>query len=126
MPSMSWRGCRAEAGVLNARATLDYARNNYTRMKEARSSNAVSEIDLIQARSNKQIAEAALANAEAALNTAQTNLSYCYVRSPYTGHISLTAYAVGGDISGATCLRISIFLPVRLPCGLLSKIPGEN
>ena len=93
---------QAEAGVLNARATLDYARNNYTRMKEARSSNAVSEIDLIQARSNKQIAEAALANAEAALNTAQTNLSYCYVRSPYTGHISLTAYAVGGYISGAT------------------------
>ena len=81
---------QAEAGVLN------------TRMKEARSSNAVSEIDLIQARSNKQIAEAALANAEAALNTAQTNLSYCYVRSPYTGHISLTAYAVGGYISGAT------------------------
>ena len=34
---------QAEAGVLNARATLDYARNNYTRMKEARSSNAVSE-----------------------------------------------------------------------------------
>ena len=93
---------QAEAGVLNARATLDYARNNYTRMKEARSSNAVSEIDLIQARSNMQIAEAALANAEAALNTAQTNLSYCYVRSPYTGHISLTAYAVGGYISGAT------------------------
>ena len=29
---------QAEAGVLDARATLDYAQNNYTRMKEARSS----------------------------------------------------------------------------------------
>lgn len=91
---------QAEAGVLDARATLDYAQNNYTRMKEARSSNAVSEIDLIQARSNMQIAEAALSNAEAALNTAQTNLSYCYIHAPYSGHISLTAYSEGGYIAG--------------------------
>lgn len=91
---------QAEAGVLDARATLDYAQNNYIRMKEARSSNAVSEIDLIQARSNMQIAEAALSNAEAALNTAQTNLSYCYIHAPYSGHISLTAYSEGGYIAG--------------------------
>ena len=89
---------QAEAGVRNAQATLDYARNNYTRMKQARSSNAVSEIDLIQSRSNMQAAEASVAQAKAQLNTAKTNLGYCYIRSPYTGHIGLSAYAVGAYV----------------------------
>lgn len=81
-------------------------------MKEARSSNAVSEIDLIQARSNMQIAEAALADAEAALNTGtdQFELLLCTVALhgayfPY-GLCRRRLY-IGCYFSGTSVYRVS-------------------
>lgn len=91
---------QAEADLLNAKAAYEYARNNYSRMEEAYGSNAVSEIDLIQAHSEMQKAEAAVSKARAELNTAQTNLGYCYIRAPYTGHAGLGEYGVGAYIPG--------------------------
>ncbi len=93
---------QAEADLLNSEAAYDYAENNYNRMKDAYESNAVSEIDLIQARSNMRIAEAAVSKARAELSTAKTNLGYCYIRAPYTGHVGLGVYGVGAYIPGAT------------------------
>ena len=39
-------------------------------------------------------------DAEAQLETAKTNLGYCYVRAPFSGHISKSIYSVGSYISG--------------------------
>ena len=67
---------QAEAELNTARANLEYAQNNYTRMQEAMKSDAVSRIQVLQAQSNVATSQAAVSNAEAALNTARTNLSY--------------------------------------------------
>lgn len=75
---------QAEAELNTARANLEYAQNNYTRMQEAVKSDAVSRIQVLQAQSNVATSQAAVSNAEAALNTARTNLSYCTVRAPST------------------------------------------
>ena len=77
---------RAEAGLKNAQASLDYAENNYVRMKEASRSDAISEIDLIKSATQ--------------LISAKSNLGYCYVRAPFSGHISKSIYSVGSYISG--------------------------
>ena len=69
-------------------AQLEYARSNYSRMKEAVKSDAVSQIQVLQAESSVAEGVAAGNNAEAALITARTNLSYCYVRAPFDGTIS--------------------------------------
>lgn len=92
---------QAEATLKTAEASLEYARNNYERMKEAIKSDAVSRIQYLQAESNVKECEASVSNAKAALRTARTNLSYCYVKSPCDGQIGLAAYSVGTYIAGA-------------------------
>ena len=92
---------QAESALKTARAQLEYNRNSYERMKEAIKSDAVSKIQVLQAESAVAQAQAGVSNAEAELNTARTNLSYCYVRSPFDGTIDKPQYDPGNYISGA-------------------------
>lgn len=92
---------KAEAALKTAEAQLDYARNSYERMKEAAKSDAVSKIQVLQAESNVAETEAAVNNARAELSTAQTNLSYCYIRAPFSGVIDRNQYDVGNYINGS-------------------------
>ncbi|MCH5329029.1 MAG: efflux RND transporter periplasmic adaptor subunit [Coprobacter sp.] len=92
---------QAEAAVRSAESKLSYMQNNYARMKEAAQSDAISEIDLIQAESNVQQAESALKEARAQLSTAQTNLDYCYIRAPFAGRVSRNLYDEGSYIDGS-------------------------
>lgn len=91
---------QAEAAVKSAEAELEYAKNSYERMKKAISSDAVSQIELLQAKSRVESGTAALDNARAALKTARTKLGYCYIKAPADGAISLTSVPVGSYISG--------------------------
>lgn len=91
---------QAEAQLKTAQAQLEYARNQYARMKEALKSDAVSRIQVLQAESSVAESTAAVSNAEAALNTARTNLAYCYIRAPFSGTVSRSLYDVGSYISG--------------------------
>lgn len=91
---------QAEAAVSNAKAELEYARSNYERMKAAIGKNAVSQIELLQAKSSVESGEAALKNAEAALKSSRTKLGYCYVKAPSDGAVGLENYPVGAYISG--------------------------
>lgn len=92
---------QAEATLQTARADLEYATSSYQRMKEALKSDAVSRIEVLQAESNVASGQASVSNAEAALKTARTNLSYCYVKAPHNGVVSVSAYSVGAYIGGA-------------------------
>lgn len=92
---------QSQAALDEARATLAYAKANFERSKEAYKANAVSEIALIQAQSSYEQAKASLANYEAALASAQTNLGYCYVKAPFDGRVSKNAYDAGNYLSGA-------------------------
>lgn len=92
---------QAEAALKTANAQLDYATNNFARMKEAAKSDAVSQIELVRSETNLDQAKANVKNAEAQLATARKNLSYCYIRAPFTGHISRNMYDVGAYINGA-------------------------
>lgn len=92
---------QGEAQLATAKAQLEYNENNFSRMQEALKSDAVSQIQVIQAEANMKAQRAAVKNAEAALNTASTNLSYCYVKAPFDGIVSDNAYDVGNYINGA-------------------------
>lgn len=88
----------ARAAVDQAQSQYDYANANYERMQGAIKEQAVSEIDFLQAKSNFYSAEANLANAKSALNTAQINLSYCYIKAPSNGYVSVNSYDVGNFV----------------------------
>lgn len=92
---------QAEAALKEGRASLEYAQATYERTKQAFKANAVSEIQVIQTQANYDQAVAAVANYEAQLQTAQTNLSYCYIKAPFDGRVSKNQYDVGNYLSGA-------------------------
>ena len=92
---------QAEAELKTAQAQLEYARNNYSRMKEAVKSDAVSQIQVLQSESSVTEGVAAVSNAEAALSTARTNLGYCYVRAPFDGTTSKSTVDIGSYVGGS-------------------------
>lgn len=91
---------QANAALQTAKAEFDYANSSYERMKVAIGSDAVSQIELLQAKSKVESCKAAIDNATAALSTARTRLGYCYVKAPADGVIGLPDYSVGTYISG--------------------------
>ena len=91
---------KAEANLSSAEASLDYYENNYQRMLEASKSNAISQIDLIQAETNVRTAQANVQNAKAALKTAQTTLGYCYIKAPISGFLTTSGAGEGEYVAG--------------------------
>lgn len=91
---------QAAAAVKTAEAELEYAKSSYERMKVAINSDAVSQIELLQAKSRVESGEAAVDNARAALKSAKTKLGYCYITAPADGAVGLAKYPVGAYISG--------------------------
>ncbi len=92
---------QAEAALSTAQATLKYSESRYEAMKKALESDAVSEMEVEQAKSTLDEARASVSNAEAALRTARTTLSYCTVCAPFDGHVSNINYNEGAYLSGA-------------------------
>lgn len=91
---------QAKASLQTAQAEYDYAVSSYERMKMAISSDAVSQIELLQAKSKVESCKAAIDNARATLSSAKTKLGYCYVKAPVTGVVGLRKYSVGEYVSG--------------------------
>ena len=91
---------QAEAALATARSTYSYASTRYDAMKRALASDAVSKMEVEQAKSAVEEAAASIKNAEAALQTARTQLSYCTVRAPFDGHITVATNDVGSYVAG--------------------------
>jgi RND family efflux transporter MFP subunit len=79
---------QAEAQLLTSQANLALAQTTLSRMQDAYRSNAVSEIDVIEATTKVDQCKAAVQSAKAQLETAQTNLSYCYILAPESGRVT--------------------------------------
>ena len=92
---------KADANLKSAQASLDYYENNYERMLEASKSNAISQIDLIQAETNVRTAKANVQNAEADLKNAQNTLGYCYVKAPISGVLTTSGAGEGEYVAGS-------------------------
>ena len=92
---------QAKANLHSAEASLDYYENNYDRMLEASKSDAISQIDLIQAETNVRTAKANLESAKAALKTAEKTLSYCYIKAPIPGNVSTSGASEGEYVDGS-------------------------
>lgn len=91
---------QASASLATAKSEYEYASKNYAALKEALKSDAVSQIEVAEAKSSMEQAEAAIKNAQAALGQANLNLSYCTVRAPFSGYISATNLDPGNYIGG--------------------------
>lgn len=91
----------AEAQLANAISSFDYNSQQYAAMKKALESDAVSQMEVLQAKNAMEAAQASIRQAEALLQTSRTNLGYCTVRAPFRGRVSSNLYDVGAYLSGA-------------------------
>lgn len=91
---------QARAALATATSTYEYASAHYDAVKKALESDAVSKMEVEQAKSAMEQARASISNARAALETARKQLDYCTVRAPLTGYISASVYDVGSYIGG--------------------------
>lgn len=92
---------RAQAALSSAISSRDYAKSHYDAVKRALEAEAVSKMEVLQAESAYEQAEANIKDCRAALHTAQTNLGYCTVRAPISGYIADTNVGVGNYINGS-------------------------
>ncbi len=91
----------AQAQLSTAQASYEYYSKQYAAMQKALEADAVSQMDVIQAKSNMEKAQADIVNARAALSTAQTNLGYCTIRAAEDGYITSASLDPGSYVAGA-------------------------
>ncbi len=92
---------KAEAALADAKSTYEYASSQYAAMKEALESDAVSQMEVLQAKNSMETAAANIKSAEASLRTARTTLGYCTVTAPCDGHVTCGEFDLGTFLAGA-------------------------
>ncbi len=97
---------QAEAQLASAKSQNEYAKINYESMKEAAATNAVSQIDFVQAESNWNQSVAAVKSAKAALENAKINLGYCYIKAPFSGRITSKSVDIGNFLNGSSSPQV--------------------
>lgn len=90
----------AQASLEEAVAQNAYAEQHYEAVKRAYDKNAVSQMELAQALSNRDQSRAAIESAKAAVNDARLNVGYCTVTAPISGYIAVSNYSEGTYVSG--------------------------
>lgn len=91
---------QAESALSTAKAQHDYYTRQYAALTKALKSDAVSQMDVEQAKSNMEQAAASMRDAQARLSTARTNLSYCTVTAPISGLASASILSKGDYVGG--------------------------
>jgi RND family efflux transporter MFP subunit len=91
---------RARARVASEKSSLDLARADLARALKLVDVDAVSQSDVDQLRAKQQVAEAALAGAEAEVRARALDLSFTQVRAPIGGRISDRRVDAGNLVAG--------------------------
>ena len=86
---------QAEAAYLSAKSQVANVKVEYERMKNLYEAKAISDSQWDQLLTQKEVAEAGLKQAEAALDMAKTQLSYAKITAPISGYVSNVVYEIG-------------------------------
>lgn len=104
----------ARSQLATAKSEYDYYTRQYSALCKAYSKDAVSEMEVLQTKSNMQQAEAAMRSAEAAISDAALNIGYCTVRAPIAGYMSENLFDPGTYISaGETAVTLATIYDSR-------------
>ena len=98
----------ARATLAQQKAALDYARIELARYQEIVGTNAVSKMDYDSKQNAVETDQALVQSAQAALETAQLNLQYCYIHSPIDGRAGARMVDAGNVVTANTTPLLSI------------------
>jgi multidrug efflux system membrane fusion protein len=96
--------------VLSAKAQLALADKEVHRISVLQNSGAVTPEQLDERVQQQAAAEAALQQANAAVQSAQLNLEFCHITAPFSGRISTHRVSVGALIAGGPSAATSTLL----------------
>ncbi|MEA2417786.1 MAG: rane fusion protein multidrug efflux system [Thermoanaerobaculia bacterium] len=96
------------ATLAQQKAALDYARIEFARYQEIVGTNAVSKMDYDSKKNAVETDQALVQSAQAALETAQLNLQYCYIHSPIDGRAGARMVDAGNVVTANTTPLLSI------------------
>lgn len=99
---------QAKADVEYQQAELKLANVTLKKKESAYKVRAISEIDVLESRANVSKVKAALEKSKQAVVTANLNLSYAYIKAPFTGKIGRNMVDVGNLISSGSMLLTTI------------------
>ncbi len=92
----------AQAAILVAKANLSNSKIDLDRKKELVLNKLVSTLQVDQAQANYEAAQAALAQANSAFETAKINLDFCVIKAPVSGTIGRIPYRLGSLVNPAS------------------------
>jgi HlyD family secretion protein len=92
---------QAKASVRSAQSDLDYATQNYQRVKTLFEANAATQATYEDATNRRHQAETTFENAKAKLKQAEVDLSYAYIYSPIDGVVLDRAVNTGQTVAAA-------------------------
>lgn len=90
----------AKAQLSSAEAQLRYATHHYNALQKAYQTNAVSEMEVLQAKSQYDAACASVMQAQSQVQTASTRMGYCNITAPVNGKITSATLDVGNYVAG--------------------------
>src|SRR5690242_16193919 len=92
----------AKGALAQAKAALELARVEFARSSELLASKVTSKQDYDTKKSTVDVDQAQVESAEAAFETAQLNLEYCYIHSPIQGRAGARLVDVGNVVQANT------------------------
>jgi membrane fusion protein, multidrug efflux system len=98
----------AQANLAQAKAALDLAKIQFARDEELVGTRAISQQDYDTKKNTVDVSAAQVEAAQAAIETAQINLNYCYIHSPIDGRAGARLVDVGNVVQANMTSLLSI------------------
>jgi multidrug efflux system membrane fusion protein len=98
----------AKGALAQAKAALGLARVEFARSSELFNSKVIAKQDYDSKKSTVEVDQAQVESAEAALETAQLNLEYCYIHSPIQGRAGARLVDIGNVVQANTTALLLI------------------
>jgi membrane fusion protein (multidrug efflux system) len=95
---------QAQAAVNTAQQQCNTAKLTYENSKKLHESRVIGDFELQTSQNSYEVAQAQLAQAQAALASAKEQLSYCYVKSPASGVVGTLPFKKGALVSASNVL----------------------
>ena len=95
---------QAQAAVNTAQQQCNTAKLTYENSQKLHESRVIGDFELQTSQNSYEVAQAQLAQSQAALASAKEQLSYCYVKSPASGVVGTLPYKKGALVSSSNVL----------------------
>ena len=95
---------QAQAAVNTAQQQCNTAKLTYENSQKLHESRVIGDFELQTSQNSYEVAQAQLAQSQAALASAKEQLSYCYVKSPAAGVVGTLPYKKGALVSSSNVL----------------------